>query len=299
MEFPEFYHKENANKIYSINYDEIREEMKFKSFRSNYKNAVVLLACQCEFINKKDDTLSVCNFIYENIENIDEIFIPLISHPYISIFSPIFWLNRNGNIMSSGDIITKKGIERGDFYINPFICNNFIEHKPNSLKNNVIEYIETLENIGDKLVLFNFECIFGSVNFSIIPIIEEAVFCHSVTHKTQPFISFTGQDPFSEYKSVFIPNVKDFIPSNRILFSSNINTINNIKKYSKVIFLSLSKEICVNSIADFIKYSNFSGNIYSNMEFINSKISQKRKFEENEKFIKKTSILSYNLRDIF
>jgi len=275
MELPSFYNKDNVSKLYKVNYSKIRGELFDKKIDiDRKKNALVLIACQNEFINSDSDIIEILDFIYSNIEEIDEIFVPMISHPYVSIFSPIFWLDRTGKTIKEGSEISVGGVLRGDFHINHLISRNF-SMNDNLFKKAVIGYLESVEKIGKKLIVKNFPVSFGSLNFAIIPSIEEAIFSHSIMHRKQPHINFAGPNPFSEFKSVFVPDMADFIPGNDIIFSSNLGVIRKISLYDNVIFASLSEEISINSICDFVKSFGNCKSIYSNHKSLNGGKMQK------------------------
>lgn len=265
MFLPAFYDKNNAGKIYPIDYRKIRSDLSHVSVRRKAeKTAIVLVACQNQFMESSSLVYRIPEFIYRNMEKIDDIFAPLIVYPYITIFSSTFWVDRQGRLIKPGAVITPTGMSRGDFRINPSVKDNFPSTDKESLEKAVLEYIKTLNSKREDFVVSNFPLAFSSVNSALVSVVEEAIFSHSVIYHRQPYIGHAPYGPFSEYESVFMPVIPPVFAGLGIISSQNKTLANCIAKYETIVFVGMVSEIVIASLVDFMDLTSYRGKIYSN-----------------------------------
>ncbi|MFW5890623.1 MAG: hypothetical protein ACOCUI_00215 [bacterium] len=292
MKLPSYYSKENSLKIYPVNYDLILEEFNKKRISSKEKNVcLVLFGYQNQNIKFNDSTVDTTEFIYNNIEKIDDVFIPLLFYSYMSIFSSFFWIDKFGKMLKPGNRITLNEIKNKKIQVNPFIKINFPSKDIKVLEKTAISYLEFLEKKNEFMEIKNFPFSFGSINSCLISIIEEAVFAHSILHQKQPYIMSVGNNPFCEYKSIFSPKVTDIFDGIKVLIAYNDLLIKRVSEYKTIVFLCPDQDFLNHSLKDFLVKSGYNGNIITNLDQRNNKFNLENKYN----IINNKKLNNYNL----
>lgn len=172
------------------------------------------------------DVERMTRFIYENIDKISKISVTVDTHYPQSIFHPCWWIDENGNNPEPYTPITKADLDSGKWkaVINP-------------LKSR--EYVEGLESNAKKtLCIWPYHCLVGTSGCMIENQFSNMVFFHSVAKKMYITRVEKGLDPNTE---MYGPFRKEYDPKGYI----NIDFLNNIEEYDKIVIAGEAKSHCV------------------------------------------------------
>lgn len=200
-----------------------------------------------EVQNANKDVERATKFIYDNMDDISQIAVSLDTHNPFQIFFPCWWVGENGNNPDPYTVITLADLDAGKWkpLINPIASREYVEH---------------LEKDGKKtLVVWPYHCLQGTTGAALENQFANIVYFHSVAKKTMVQRLVKGQDPLSEMYGIIKPeyDTKNYI---------NIDFLNKIEKFEKVIILGEAKSHCVlESIKQILEY-------YENNQEVTKKI---------------------------
>ncbi|CQR71919.1 hypothetical protein SOV_11420 [Sporomusa ovata DSM 2662] len=212
MQNPSCYSPNRAGELYLPRYDIIQNEVrqlrkKCNPAFSSEKTVLFLVDPQVGFCipgaslyvnGAEKDIERICNFIYRNLERIDEIRVSLDTHTVFQIHTPGFWVNDQNENPNPFSIITLENVKEKKW--RPYaewITLELIE-----------SYLEQLET-GEKYILITWEYHTqkGSVDNAVVPMLYEALFFYSLmTGKEIKWIT-KGESLWTENYSVLSPEV--------------------------------------------------------------------------------------------
>lgn len=197
--------------------------------------------------NSHKDVENITKFIYNNMDKISQIVVSLDTHNPFQIFNPCWWVDENGNNPAPFTAITLADLDAGKWraVINPIASREYVEH---------------LEKDGKKvLVVWTYHCLQGTNGSALENQFANMVYFHSVAKKTMVQRLVKGQDPLSEMYGIIKPeyDTKNYI---------NIDFLNKIEKFDKIIISGEAKSHCVlESIKQILEY-------YANKQEVTKKI---------------------------
>jgi len=165
-------------------------------------------------------------WIYANMERITKVAVSLDTHNPFQIFHPCWWVDDKGKNPPPFTAITLKDLDAGKWkaVINP------VESR---------DYVENLEKRGKKvLVIWTYHCLQGTSGQALENQFGNMVYFHSVAKKSVAIRMVKGQDPMSEMYGIL---KAEYDPNNRI----NVDFLNKMKDYDKVVILGEAKSHCV------------------------------------------------------
>jgi nicotinamidase-related amidase len=155
-----------------------------------------------------DDSDRIARFLYRNLEAITDVTCTLDTHFPFQIFSPSFWLGRDGQPPAAHQEITTDRIRSGEVRPNPdiawWLCNGDVSW----LAQQVEFYCQELEWAGKyKLYLWPPHCLLGSDGHPLVGVIHEARLFHAWARGSRSGIESKGDNPLTENYSVLAPEV--------------------------------------------------------------------------------------------
>lgn len=213
---------------------------------STDKNQVMFLAIdvQQDFMDNgslgvpgaKDDVERMTRFIYNNMEKITKIAVSIDTHNPIQIFHPCWWVDENGNNPAPYTLITLADLDSGKWkpVIEPLLSREYVEH---------------LEKDGKKtLCIWTYHCLQGTSGCALENQFANMLYFHSVARYSIAKRLVKGQDPCSEMYGIIKP---EYSRQNFI----NIEFLNSLEKYDKIIIAGEAKSHCVlESIKQILEY---------------------------------------------
>lgn len=182
------------------------------------------------------DVERMTQFIYNNMDKISNIAVSIDTHTPHQIFHPCWWIDENGNNPAPYTAITLADLDSGKWraVINPSASRDYVEH---------------LEKDGKKtLVVWSYHCLQGTTGAALENQFANMVYFHSVAKKAVTQRLVKGQDPMSEMYGIIKPeyDTKNYI---------NIDFLNKLEKYDKIIISGEAKSHCVlESIKQMLEY---------------------------------------------
>lgn len=172
------------------------------------------------------DVERMTRFIYDNMDKISNIAVSIDTHIPHQIFHPCWWIDENGNNPAPYTPITLADLDSGKWraVINPIASREYVEH---------------LEKDGKKtLCIWSYHCIQGTTGCALENQFSNMVYFHSVAKKAVPQRLVKGQDPLSEMYGIIRPEYdrKGYV---------NIDFLNTLEKYDKIIIGGEAKSHCV------------------------------------------------------
>jgi hypothetical protein len=156
----------------------------------------------------------------------------------------MFWTDRKKRHPRIGTHITLEDVEAENWIVSKSMS-RIIPGVEGALLDHVKYY---LEELGEPLEIKGFNCLFGSISASLAPIVEEALFFHSIVRKAQVFYKPYGTNPLVEFESVF--NAKVTTGKKGSALVSEPKVMKMFSQFDKAIFAGDSKIKVVNSVSD-------------------------------------------------
>ena len=182
------------------------------------------------------DVENSTRFIYDNMDKISQIAVSIDTHNPFQTFHPCWWVDAKGNNPTPFTAITLADLDSGKWMpvVNPKASR---------------EYVENLEKQGKKvLVIWTYHCLQGTSGCALENQFANMVYFHSVAKKSMTLRLVKGQDPLSEMYGVIKPeyDTKNYI---------NIDFLNEIEKFDKIVVLGEAKShCCLESIKQILEY---------------------------------------------
>lgn len=154
-----------------------------------------------------DDNVRLSQFIYRNLRNITDIVPTMDTHQAMQIFHSIFFVNEHGEHPDPYTQITVNDIEEGIWKFNEKLAQNFSSNTE-YIQRHLLHYTNGLKKSGKyDLTIWPYHAMLGGLGHAFVSSIEEAIFFHTISRYSQPYIHVKGDHPLTEHYSVLRPEV--------------------------------------------------------------------------------------------
>ena len=152
-----------------------------------------------------EDNVRLCEFIYHNLGEINQIIATLDTHHLHQIFHPIFWIDEQGEHPTPAvTTITPEDVKAGKWRVNP----EFGDESPAQLQAYALHYVQQLSDGGKyPLLIWPYHAMLGGIGHALVPAVEEAIFFHGVARNSQASFSMKGDRTLTENYSALAPEV--------------------------------------------------------------------------------------------
>lgn len=203
------------------------------------KNALLIIDAQYDFCNPKGalyvqgaekDMERLAKFIYNNIYQIQQIFVSLDNHVWNDISHPSFWEDAQRKSPPPFTAIKADEVKSGKW-------------KARFEPQKTLDYLEKLEAQGKFIhYIWPPHCLIGSVGASIDEKVMQAILAWcKATGKSYEAI-YKGQYPYSEHFGIFAAQVPDEnVPETQ----PNLKLLNQLSQYNKIFVAGEAKSHCV------------------------------------------------------
>jgi nicotinamidase-related amidase len=157
-----------------------------------------------------DDNDRIARFVYRNLARLTEITCTLDTHYPFQIFSPSFWLDREGAPLTAHREITTDDIRSGRVRPNPAIAWWVAEGRDLGWLGRQVEfYCAELERSGKyTLYLWPPHCLLGGEGHVLAGVVQEARLFHAYARGSRDGTEIKGGHPLTENYSVLAPEVR-------------------------------------------------------------------------------------------
>ena len=209
FDIPDFYTPDRVGAMYppaTLDAVETGRKLDLMPSRNDRRKVFLLLVdIQVDFVHPDgslsvpgavDDTCRLVEWIYGNVNQITTIGASLDSHTPIQIFSPTWWVDRDGEHPEPYTSITSAAVQAGDW--SPI-------YEPEWS----VEYVERLEEDSKKtLMIWPYHCLIGTPGHTLVPALYEAIAYHTAARQSQPLLLTKGTIAKTEHYSIMEPEVK-------------------------------------------------------------------------------------------
>lgn len=201
-----------------------------------------------------DAQKNAVEFIYKYLNIITDITSTLDTHFPIQIFFSPCHIDQSGNFVPPNTIISYDDYRTGKYQANPAIAKEF-NLSPIALNKQFTYYLQELEKSGKyNLMIWPYHCLLGSKGHALAGTVEEAIQFHSLTRNSVNLFEIKGGSPYTEYYSIFAPEVKTMYDGRAIpSCNKNVSLINKLIDSNVVIIIGEASSHCVKeSIKDLL-----------------------------------------------
>jgi nicotinamidase-related amidase len=189
-----------------------------------------------------EDNIRLCEFIYRNLGEIDQIIATLDTHHLHQIFHPIFWIDEQGEHPTPAvTTISPADVESGRWRVNP----EFGDQSPEQLQAYALHYVQQLSDGGKyPLLIWPYHAMLGGIGHALVPAVEEAIFFHGIARSSQASFSIKGDRTLTENYSALAPEVFTNQFGDRIA-TKNDGLIQQLLSSDKLIIAGQAQSHCV------------------------------------------------------
>jgi nicotinamidase-related amidase len=189
-----------------------------------------------------DDNIRLCEFIYRNLGEIDQIIATLDTHHLHQIFHPIFWIDQQGEHPTPAvTTISPADVKSGKWQVNP----EFGDELPEQLQAYALHYVQQLSEGGKyPLLIWPYHAMLGGIGHALVPAVEEAIFFHGIARNSQPIFSIKGDRTLTENYSALAPEVFTNQVGDQIA-GKNDSLIQQLLSSEKLIIAGQAQSHCV------------------------------------------------------
>ncbi len=191
-----------------------------------------------------DDNRRLREFIYRNLNVINDICPTMDTHQAIQIFHSIFLVNNQGEHPEPYTLITPEDIEQGAWRFNPELSSS-LDIDETYGQEYLRHYTRTLREGGKyDLTIWPYHAMLGGIGHALVSAVEEAIFFHSIARYNQPDFQVKGGNPFTENYSVLKPEVLEDAVGEQIA-EKNVGFIRKLLDFDAVVIAGQAKSHCL------------------------------------------------------
>lgn len=154
-----------------------------------------------------DDNRRLARFIYRNLPHLTHVVATLDTHQAAQIFHPLFLVDDRGEPPTPFTVVTEADVAAGRWRVHPALAQG-LGLTPAAARAYLRYYTRTLADRGhDPLTVWPYHALLGGVGHALAPVIEEAVFFHTVARMAPPELVLKGRHPLTEHYSAVGPEV--------------------------------------------------------------------------------------------
>jgi nicotinamidase-related amidase len=197
-----------------------------------------------------EDNTRIAEFIYRNLPVLTNVTTTMDTHFAYQIFSPSFWIDKDGEPAKPFTVISADEVKAGDYLPNPAMAKWLCQGNYTWLRKQAEYYCSELERAGKyQLYLWPPHCILGSEGHVLAGVIHEARMFHSFARCVQSSVEVKGGNPLTENYSVLRPEVLTR-HDGKPLAQRNALFLKNLMRSDAVVIAGQASSHCVKSTID-------------------------------------------------
>ena len=191
-----------------------------------------------------DDCRRLCEFIYRNLHRITRICPTLDTHHPIQIFHSMFLVNHDGDHPEPFTPISNADVQNGVWSVDPAVCEQ-MDLPYDQACEYLVHYVERLkQQEKHEWTIWPYHALLGGIGHALVSALEEAIFFHGVTRRSQPLFRLKGSHPLTEHYSVFGPEVTTDHEGNP-LAGKDESFLRHLLAFDRLIIAGQAKSHCV------------------------------------------------------
>lgn len=188
------------------------------------------------------DNIRLCEFIYHNLGEIDQIVATMDTHHLWQIFHPIFWIDERGeHPIPAATTISLADVRSGKWRVNP----DFSTAESEQLSAHALHYVTALSDGGKyPLTIWPYHAMLGGIGHALVSAVEEAIFVHGIARNSQASFAIKGDNSLTENYSALAPEVLTN-QSGTAIATKNDRLIDLLLNSSRLIIAGQAQSHCV------------------------------------------------------
>jgi nicotinamidase-related amidase len=187
----------------------------------------------------------IAAFLYRHLDRVTEVVVTLDTHTAAQIFHPLFWVGPDGAHPAPHTVITVADVESGRWRVDPDLAPAVAPRAGFDLEGWARHYARRLADRGKyPLVVWPYHSMVGGIGHALVPVVEEAVFFHSIARRSPTRVEVKGQNPLTENYSVLRPEVVEDA-SGAPVASANRPLVEHLLSFDTVVVAGEAKSHCV------------------------------------------------------
>jgi nicotinamidase-related amidase len=155
-----------------------------------------------------DDNGRVAAFLYRNLDRLTATLATLDSHLPHHVFSPSFWVGRDGEPLEAHRVVAAAEVREGRVLPRRELASWVAGGDYEWLRRQAIHYCEELERRGRyQLYLWPPHCLLGTRGHSMVGVVQEARLFHAYARRAEAEIEIKGTSILTEHYSVLGPEI--------------------------------------------------------------------------------------------
>lgn len=191
-----------------------------------------------------EDSRRLCGFIYRNLNRLTRVCPTMDTHHPIQIFHSMFLVNQNGEHPNPFTPIAEADIRDGTWSLDPAISDPIglaADHGGDYLRH----YARKLKEKGKyEWTIWPYHALLGGIGHALVAAVEEAIFFHSVTRRSQPLFQLKGGHPLTEHYSALGPEV-EIDHQDDPLARKDESFLGHLHSFDRLIIAGQAKSHCV------------------------------------------------------
>jgi nicotinamidase-related amidase len=202
-----------------------------------------------------DDNHRLASFLYRNLGRVSSTVSTLDSHLPHHIFSPSFWVARDGSPLRPHRTLAAADIERGEVRPRRELAAWVAAGDYAWLERQVLDYCVQLERRGRyRLYLWPPHCLIGSRGHDMVGVVQEARLFHAFARHAEAAIEVKGTSVLTEHYSVLAPEI-DTAHDGTPLGEASTRLIERLTGADRLIIAGQASSHCVkNTIEDLLRW---------------------------------------------
>lgn len=191
-----------------------------------------------------DNAVTLCEWVYRNINRITDFTCTMDSHFPIQIFFPAFWVDRNGNHPAPFTNISHEDVVTGKWLPSIGVA-TMLNANYTWLKQYCEHYTKKLmESAKKELTIWPYHCLLGGEGHSLLGVVDEARLYHSFIRYSAGRLEVKGAHALTESYSIFGPEVLTDQNGNAIV-QKNVALFETLANSHKVVVAGQASSHCV------------------------------------------------------
>jgi nicotinamidase-related amidase len=189
-----------------------------------------------------EDSRRLCAFLYRNLGAITETVVTLDTHQAFQIFHAPFLVDAEGRHPSPYTLVSAEDVASGRWHVDPDTAAALHLDQPDDY---LAAYVDTLARGGKyDLTIWPFHALLGGIGHALVSAVEEALFFHTITRRSQTRFEIKGQHALTEHYSALGPEV-ECGPGGEQLAGRNDALIDRLRAFDAIVVAGQAKSHCV------------------------------------------------------
>lgn len=191
-----------------------------------------------------EDSRRLCSFLYRNLGTITDTVVTLDTHQAFQIFHAPFLVDAEGRHPAPYTLVSVEDVVAGRWRVDSDAA-RILGLTDDRAAGHLRAYVETLASGGKyDLTIWPFHAMLGGIGHVLVSAIEEALFFHAITRRSQTRFEVKGQQPLTEHYSVLGPEVLRGAQGEQ-LGEYNAALIDHLLGFDAVLVAGQAKSHCV------------------------------------------------------